>query len=240
MRPEPDETLIEFAGSLAHELANILTAAAGNLSLLEESLSENELAQSVLGDLRRAHIRGFALSVVLKTIAGRQPLHVEQRDVNAMIRDFVEEAHKKLPAEFAIEARPAPEACNAFIDADKLSGVLEELLNNAQEAMPKGGRIRLETTQVSAPGGDFIRLAFSDNGMGMEPKLAARACLPLVTTKPAGFRNGWGLAIAEGLIRQLGGHIEIESTQGRGTTVSLFLPQAHRPAAPLFAEQLAS
>jgi signal transduction histidine kinase len=227
LRATPNQDLVKLAGSLAHELANIFTAAAGNLSLLDDYPAENEAYRQIFIDIRRAYTRGFDVIDRLKAISGRQALHVERTDLNPLIEAALEDLRPALVPRIAIELRLSEEPCIADIDRDCFRGALTELVANAREAMPKGGKLRVESQIVAGDGkASFVRVSVGDTGIGMKPDIAAHAFEPLVTTKSKDFRNGWGLTICEGFTRQCGGFAELESESGRGTRVSLTLPQA--------------
>ena len=223
LRPKQNEALVEFAGSLAHELANIFTAAAGNLSFLGGGLIEDKNDLSAIEDIRRSHERGFALSDRLKAVSSRQALNSEDAGINQELAQVAQEARASFPREIVLVTRFDKNACIAFIDREKFRAAILELLANAREAMPGGGRITIETS-IERAEVEFIRIGIGDTGKGMAPEFAARAFDPLVTTKAQNFHNGWGLSICEGFVRQSGGFMQIASALGRGTCVSVFLP----------------
>lgn len=231
LRHKQNEALIEFAGSLAHELANIFTAAAGNLSFLDNGLIEDEIGKSAIEDIRHSHDRGFALSDRLKAISSRQALNSEDTGINPELARVAKEVGASFPREIVLVTRFDKSDCIAFIDREKFRAAILELLINAREAMPGGGRLEIETKiertgGVSALSADYIRIGIGDTGKGMTPEFAARAFDPLVTTKAQNFHNGWGLSICEGFVRQSGGFMQLASIPGQGTCVSVFLPLA--------------
>ena len=230
MRAKPNQALIEFTGGLAHELANLFTAAAGNLSLLESAADDGASGRLAFNDARRAYARGFALVTRLKAISGRQALNNEHADIDRLIATVLDETRAALPPDINVDLRLAKKACIAFIDREKFCGAIAALFVNAFEAMKNGGTLTIETEIVNPDDKqEYIRIAVRDNGAVMMPEVAARAFDPLTTTKPSGFRHGWGLALCEGFVRQSGGFIELESEPKHGACVSLFLPRA-KPA----------
>lgn len=225
MRAAANTHLIDFAGDLAHELANIFTAAAGNVSLLDETCCKGSgECQQALGDIRRAVVRGFNLTAALKAYAGRQALNPTPCELNGTIADCLDGLRGSLPPGIAVQFLSAPGDCTAMVDGEKLKDVLAALIANAREAMPKGGKLTVTVARIDGEERPLARIVLRDTGTGMAPALAMRACEPLVSTKARSFAAGWGLAVAAGFVRQSGGYLELESTPGRGTAVSIVLP----------------
>jgi signal transduction histidine kinase len=219
--------LIELAGTVAHELNNIFTAVAGNLSLLE---AEAAPSREPIADVLRAAQRGIVLSSKLQAFAGRQPLRRETIDLNRLVERVV----RALPRNdlLGIDVRLALSLRVPVVVTDeaKLAESVHELIANAIAAMPVGGRIDVETQFHShaaregrAPETSAV-ISVADSGMGMSPEIAARAFDPLFTTKPPGAHAGWGLAGCDGFVRQAGGYMTIASKPGEGTRVEIHLP----------------
>jgi two-component system, cell cycle sensor histidine kinase and response regulator CckA len=227
MRVIPNPALIEFSGGLAHELANIFTAAAGNLSLLDDDCRSSASCGQTLNDIRRTTVRGFDLITLLRAFAGRQALRETPVDANGVAERALEEARASLASNITAKLLPSPEKCTVVADDEKLRSAIGALIVNAHEAMPKGGQLTVVVTiEPGEDRKDYVRIAVRDTGVGMKPGFAAHACEPLVTTKPRAFRNGWGLATCDGIVRQSGGFLELDSIPGKGTKASLVLPLA--------------
>jgi signal transduction histidine kinase len=197
--------LVELAGAVAHELNNIFTAVAGNLSLIDEDLPQDGGDSSArIGEVIRTAQRGIVLSSKL-----------------------LDGVHLRISL--------AREECPSFVDEDKLRASVEEILGNAVAAMPRGGQIIVETRHHTAGAepvknmpllrpGRYVLIAVSDTGKGMEPHVAARAVDPLFTTKTPGINVGWGLSNCAGFVRQSGGYMTLASKLGLGTRVEIYLP----------------
>ena len=135
---------------------------------------------------------------------------------------------RTLGAHVSLDTDPAPEPCLVEADPAQLEQVVLNLVVNARDALPRGGGIRVETRRA----GPEVVLSVSDGGEGMEPEVVARAFEPFFTTKPKGAGTGLGLATVYGTVTQAGGHAEIESEPGRGTSVRIHLPSAAERAEP--------
>jgi signal transduction histidine kinase len=229
LRLKHDQALTEFAGTLAHELANIFTAAAGNLSLLESSPSGDEIGRMAFVDARRAFMRGFALIAKLKAVAGKQMMSFETTDINRQVAQVVGSIRPTLTPGIALVLKLAENDCIARIDREKFGDALDALIANAREAMEAGGTLTVETGIARGEDGkDYVRVGIRDTGAGLTPEAVAHAACPLATAKRIGPHKGWGLAVCEGFARQCGGFVELESEPGAGTLATLFLPQAKR------------
>jgi CheY-like chemotaxis protein/anti-sigma regulatory factor (Ser/Thr protein kinase) len=194
---------------------------------------------------------GAGLIRRLLTFARQQPLEPRPVDVNALVEGVARLIRRSLPANVALAtASLAPELL-AVADVHQLESALVNLALNARDAMPNGGELRLEASlealagaaaaDLELPPGEYIQIAVSDNGTGMDGSTLARVFEPFFTTKPFGRGSGLGLAMVYGFIKQSGGGVRIRSRQARGTTVALVLPRASaadtpHPPAPAHAD----
>lgn len=224
------EALVNLAGTMAHELNNIFTAVAGNLSLLEPVDAHEDQSAATIRDVVRAAQRGIDLTAKLQAFAGRQLLKRKKTDINTLILETLCALQDTLLASVDVRLKLADAACTVYTDEEKFCDTITELSRNAQAAMPEGGVLTIET-QVqsmvlagSAAPRQFVALRISDNGIGMEPKVAARAVEPLFSTRKAGVNTGWGLSRCAGFIRQCGGRMTIFSRPGQGTRVEIRFP----------------
>ena len=220
---EKMNALVQLAGTVAHELNNIFTAVAGNLSLLDQQFEGD---QSVTyRDILRAAQRGIDLTSKLQAFAGRQRLDRRKIDLNGVILRTLSKLRHTLSG-VTVNIALAEEEFIVYADEQKLSDTIVELIKNARAAMPDAGGILTVKTkrhQRCNPH-PHVHLSVADNGIGMTPDVIARATEPLFTTGPHGIKTGWGLSNCAGFVRQSGGMMALASEVGRGTTVEISLP----------------
>ena len=215
--------LVQLAGTVAHELNNIFTAVAGNLSLLDQEFSDE---QSVTyRDILRAAQRGIDLTSKLQAFAGRQRLDRRSIELNGVVSRTLAKLRNTLD-DIAVDITLAGAEFIVYADEQKLSDTVIELIKNARAAMSEtGGRLTVKTERIERGGNHpYVLLSIADNGSGMTPDVMARATEPLFTTGPHGIKTGWGLSNCAGFVRQSGGTMTISSEPGRGTVVELALP----------------
>ncbi len=242
----------QLTGGIAHDFNNLLAVVLGNLELARPRL---EAASPVLPRIERAiwgAKRGAALTQQLLAFARRQPLTPAPLDLSALLPDMVNLLRRTLGEHIEVRSVDAAGLWAAMADVAQVESALLNLALNARDAMPGGGRLTIELANKVldeayadrhhevAPG-DYVMLAVSDTGTGMTPDVLARAFEPFFTTKDPGQGTGLGLPMVFGFAKQSGGHINIYSEPGEGTTVRLYLPRAmgvalpapHRAEAPL-------
>lgn len=215
--------LVQLAGTVAHELNNIFTAVAGNLSLLDQDFKDEQ--SDTYRDILRAAQRGIDLTSKLQAFAGRQRLDRRSIELNSVVSRTLAKLRSTL-AEVGVAAALESAEFVVYADEQKLSDTVVELVKNARAAMPEsGGQLTVKTERVLRGNGrPHVLLSISDNGSGMTPDVMARATEPLFTTGPHGIKAGWGLSNCAGFVRQSGGTLLLSSEPGRGTTVELTLP----------------
>jgi len=229
------ESIGRLTGGIAHDFNNLLTAIIGNLEITGRALGEGEgRARKAVAAATAAATRAATLTQRLLAYGQKQPLKPRTVDVNKLITDMSELIRRTqgetIRYEFALARNLSP----CFCDPNQLETVILNLVINAHDAMPQGGRLEIQTADAeldaaAAQAGDvepgrYVMLAVSDTGVGMAPATVKRAFEPFFTTKPAGKGTGLGLAMAYGFVKQSGGTVEIDSVVGRGTTVRLLLP----------------
>ena len=231
------EAVGQLTGGLAHDFNNLLTGITGSLEMLQ-----NRLAQGRLIDLDRyitaaqgAAKRAAALTHRLLAFSRRQTLAPKPTDVNRLITGMEEMIRRTAGPEIATEVVTAGGLWNTLIDPNQLENALLNLCINARDAMPKGGRLTIETGNKwldahaapdrDLPPGQYVTLCVSDTGTGMPPEVIRRAFDPFFTTKPIGMGTGLGLSMVYGFVRQSGGQARIYSEPGQGTMVCLYLPR---------------
>jgi signal transduction histidine kinase len=235
------EAIGQLTGGIAHDFNNLLTVVLANLELLEGRLVPDPALRKYVQRATRGAERGAALTQQLLAFARRQPLQSTVLDVGARVRAMSDLLAGTLGFAIVPEIRVAPDLWHAEADPNQLESALLNLAINARDAMPRGGRLTLTTSNVvldaeaigpqgDVEPGEFVAIAVSDTGTGMSPEVREAAFDPFFTTKPVGEGSGLGLSQVYGFIKQSHGHVTLVSEPGRGTTVTLFLRRAAAPA----------
>ena len=234
------EAVGQLAGGVAHDFNNILTAISGNAELAMESLPPDAAARDDLHEIRAGVTRASTLTRQLLAFSRRQTLHPRVVDLNTVIAGCEPMLARLIGEHVRLETHLARNASPILADPGQIEQVLVNLVVNARDAMPGGGRIQIETSEVVIAAADpvrwpgltparYVRLAVRDSGCGMDRDTRKRAFEPFFTTKPQGKGTGLGLATVYGIITQSEGSIFIDSEPGRGTTVAAyFRPTAAR------------
>ena len=225
-----------LAGGIAHDFNNILTAIMGNISVARDSLDESHRAVAILDKAERAASRAAELAHTLLTFA-RGGLPVKRA---AALRPILEEsASLVMRGAKVLTILDLPDdLLPVEVDPGQISQVANNILINATQAMPEGGRITIRGENVRLPGsgpwplppGRYLRITLEDTGRGIPEENLGRVFDPYFTTKPGG--SGLGLASAHSIISKHGGWIGVRSELGRGTTFEILLPASERPVAP--------
>jgi PAS domain S-box-containing protein len=234
----PMDSLGRLAAGVGHTFNNLLAIIAAHASMLEEELSAQpagEQATTWLTDvahIQRAVARAAAQTRQLLTFGRRaaaQPVPLDLRQVMAGTAPLLRES---LHDSVRLAVGGADDLWPVLADPRQVEQVLVNLVANANDAMPHGGRIAIQADNAPvAGGGRFVRLVVRDSGAGMPPDVVARAFEPFFSTKPAGESGGMGLAIVHAVVCDAGGRAAIESTPGQGTAVTVLLPASDEPAA---------
>jgi len=234
------EAVGQLTGGIAHDFNNLLTVIMGNAETLAERASDPSTRK--LAEMTTAAAeRGADLTSRLLAFARRQALDPTSIDVDALIDGMDPLLRRTLGEHVEIVRVPRRDLWPAFVDAAQLEGALLNLCINARDAMAAGGRLTIETANVTLDDtyarsheevtpGNYVMVAVSDTGTGMSPSVAARAFEPFFTTKEVGKGTGLGLSMVHGFVKQSGGHIKIYSEEGHGTTIKLYLPRASGPS----------
>lgn len=233
-----------LTGGIAHDFNNMLAIITGSLDLAKRRLGGQTDARifSHIDNAANAAERAAALTHRLLAYARKQPLDPRRLDINALVGSVHALLERTLGEQVQVELQLDAEVWPCHADQTQLETAIINLAVNARDAMPDGGKLLIETTNVSldeayssrhddlAPG-DYVRIAISDTGIGMSPEVQARALDPFFTTKDVGKGTGLGLSQVYGFLKQSGGHLNLYSEQGKGTTVKLYLPRASQAAA---------
>ena len=235
MQAQRMEAIGQLTGGIAHDFNNILTVVLGNVELMEMRLAGNEALLSLAREAREAAEIGARLTDRLLTF-GRRPLPETPRiNLNEFVLGLIELLRRSIGQDIAPSTALSSHLALTEVDPGQVENALLNLAINARDAMPKGGRLVIETRNVVMDAnavaatpelspGSYVVLSVSDTGHGMTPEVKARAFEPFFTTKATGKGSGLGLATIYGFAKQSGGHASIASAVGRGTTVELFLP----------------
>jgi len=244
------EAVGQLTSGVAHDFNNLLTVVLGNLDLVARAARSgplDERATQRLGTMRAAAERGAKLTAQLLAFSRRQRLESRAIDLNESVIGMRELIGSSMGGAVRLDVRPGEGLWPALVDPTQIELIILNLAINARDAMQVGGTLTVETANVSRgaparpeePGpGDYVMIAVADTGSGMVPEVRARAFEPFFTTKPVGKGSGLGLAQVFGFAKQSGGGVELETAEGRGTTVRVFLPRAaaQTPAAPTLSD----
>jgi signal transduction histidine kinase/CheY-like chemotaxis protein len=236
------EAVGQLTGGIAHDFNNILTVITGTIDILAEAVTHNRQLTEITGLIRDAAERGASLTRHLLAFARKQPLQPSDVDVNALMVDTIELLRPTIGDHVDIDFRPMPDLPHALVDANQLVTAIINLALNARDAMPKGGRLTIETRTAELKPSDvhghdglaagvYVVIALIDNGQGIAEADLAKVFEPFFTTKDVGKGTGLGLSMVYGFVKQSNGHIVLDSELGRGTKVMLFLPRAAAVAA---------
>ncbi|MDB5720509.1 MAG: hypothetical protein JWP15_1127, partial [Alphaproteobacteria bacterium] len=222
------QALGELTGGIAHDFNNLMTVIRGSADLLRRDHLPPEKRRRYLEAIIETADRAATLTNHLLAFGRRQALKPEVVDLNLRLDAFGEVLGRTLGGAIDVRLDLEPGLWPVEVDPTQLETALLNAAFNSRDAMPEGGRIVLSTRNVSNAGGDEVRVAISDTGEGMDPAVIGRAFEPFFTTKPVGKGTGLGLSQIHGFAAQSGGHAEIESERGEGTTISLFLPRTDK------------
>ncbi|WP_035486033.1 PAS domain-containing hybrid sensor histidine kinase/response regulator [Geminicoccus roseus] len=244
------ETIGQLTGGVAHDFNNLLTVIIGGLDMIERQAGLLEDGPAVARIRRSADMamqgakRAAILTARLLAFARRQPLAPKPLDVNRLVIGLADLLQRTMGDAIALETVSAAGLWQTLADPNELENALVNLAVNARDAMPEGGRLTIETGNASldeayvqamgepVPPGQYVLLAVSDTGCGMDKATLDHVFEPFFTTKEAGRGTGLGLSQVYGFVRQSGGHVRIYSEPGQGTTVKAYLPRLLGAAAP--------
>ncbi|MDM4767831.1 ATP-binding protein [Pelomonas sp. SE-A7] len=238
------ESVGQLTGGIAHDFNNLLTVIQGNLQVLEDlPLARSPQAQPLLAAATRASRRAAELTGKLLTFARRQVLQPAPVDLQALLSSLADMLRRTLDQRIHIELEVADACPLVMADPGQLESALLNIAINARDAMHEGGRLRFkacpcaalptelrnELDDPSAASDRFVEIEISDSGHGMPESVRERVFEPFFTTKEAGRGTGLGLATVYGFVKQSKGAIAIASSEGAGTTVTLYIPQPWHP-----------
>ena len=229
------EAVGQLTSGVAHDFNNLLTVIAGNIEFLERDVS-SERAKRRLDMMRGAAARGASLTAQLLAFSRRQRLEPKPVDLNRTVASMRDLLQSSIGGAVRIETALQADLWPTLVDATQIELVILNLAINARDAMAVGGRLTVETANVTVteaptrpeqPGpGPYVMIAVSDTGTGMAPEVLARVFEPFFTTKAVGKGSGLGLAQVFGFVKQSGGGIRVDTVPGEGTSFKVYLPRA--------------
>lgn len=237
------ETLGQLTGGVAHDFNNLLTPIVGTLDLVRRK-TDDERMQKLLDGALKASDRARTLVTRLLAFARRQNLEARPINVSALVDGMVDLIQRSIGPTIRLGVQIEAATATALVDPNQLELALLNLAVNARDAMPGGGQLTIDTSQVeiaaghaSLAPGPYVLIQVTDTGSGMDAETLARAVEPFYSTKGVGKGTGLGLSMVHGLAAQSGGALILRSSLGQGTTAKLWLPAAAAEAITSAAQQ---
>ncbi|HEY0424826.1 MAG TPA: response regulator [Rhodopila sp.] len=238
----------QLAGGIAHDFNNMLATVLGNLELMERRVAQagedwapadSDRMLRLIERATGAVTRGAQLTSRLLAFSRRKRLEARSTDINALLTELITLANSTIGRRVQVVPELADDLWPAMVDPSQVEAAILNLCLNARDAMPQGGRLTMQTANVTIPAGGgqnagnktlasggYVKICIADNGVGMSPEVKARAFDPFFTTKSSSGGSGLGLSQVHAMVQQAGGSIWIDSTVGEGTCVTLLLPRA--------------
>jgi PAS domain S-box-containing protein len=241
------ESMGRLAGGIAHDFNNLLAVILNYASFIGEEFDNPAAARADLEQIRTAAERASELTGQLLAFARREVMQPEILNVNDVVRDLEQLLRRTIGEQIELDVVLSPDTWHIEADPGRLEQVLVNLVVNARDALPTGGKITIDTANVNIdntlnepdsalPPGRYSRLRISDNGIGMSREVLGHVFEPFFTTKLQGEGSGLGLPMVFGIVRQAGGDIRLYSEEGVGTTCNIYLPATER--APITASRV--
>jgi PAS domain S-box-containing protein len=237
------EAVGQLTGGIAHDFNNMLTGIIGAIDLMKRRIASNRYddLDRFMEAASTSAQRAAGLTSRLLAFSRRQLLDSNPTDINALVRALSDLLHRAVNENVSIAIETKDGIPAALVDANQLENAILNLVINARDAMPQGGKLTVETSAVDLdeayceahPGiasGPYVVIAVSDTGVGMTPELIEKAFDPFFTTKPLGQGTGLGLSMVYGFARQSNGQVRIHSAPGQGTSVKIYLPAVEQEA----------
>jgi PAS domain S-box-containing protein len=243
-RAQKMEAIGRLAGGIAHDFNNLLTPITGYSQLAMRTLSPSDPMRSDLQEIQKSADRAANLIRQMMSFSRRQPVKPQVININNVLLDLDKMLRRLIGEHIELVTLPAPDLGSVKVNLGQFEQVIVNLVVNAHDAMPKGGKLILETSNVTLNRdcahqqagilpGKYVRVTISDTGIGMTEQVKARLFEPFFTTKDEGKGTGLGLATCYGIIKQSGGYILVYSELGQGTTFKIYLPRIEDEVASL-------
>lgn len=234
----------QFTSGVAHDFANILGVIIGYTDLIISDLAPHDHAHRYAGEIRTASERAVGLTRQLLLVSSRQTVEPVVLDLSAVVNDLDRLLRRLLAADIEMSVEAGADLPRVKADPGYLGQVLMNLVVNARDAMPEGGKLSIKTSNVTTereiadasppvPPGRYAVLGVTDNGLGMTPEVKGRLFEPFFTTKEAGKGAGLGLATCHTIVQQSGGHIRVQSEPGGGARFEIYFPAVQAPLTPV-------
>ncbi|MGA8013314.1 MAG: PAS domain S-box protein [Candidatus Acidiferrales bacterium] len=233
------EAVGRLSGGVAHDFNNLLGVIIGYAEFLQESLAPEDKLRGSVDEILKAGKRAASLTRQLLAFSRQQVLDPKVLDLNGVVSDMEKMLRRLIGEDVELSTVLSPELGRLKADQGQLEQVVMNLVVNARDAMPQGGKLVIDTQNMvmddafirrypyPVQAGPYVCLTVTDSGIGMDPETKARAFEPFFTTKEKGKGTGLGLSTVYGVVKQSGGYIDIDSSPGAGTTFKIYLPRVH-------------
>jgi len=228
------DALGQLTGGVAHDFNNLLMIISGSVHALKRGIGSDTKLQRAVSAIEAATKRGAALTSQLLTFARRQSVNPQVIDLVERINAVRDVLGTGVGGAVTLEFDVDPNIGTVMVDIAELETALVNLVINARDAMPEGGKITVaacnQASSGTADNGDYVAISVSDSGVGIAPDLLDKVFDPFFTTKPIGKGTGLGLSQVHGFAHQAGGTVKVTSELGKGTQVTILLPREHASA----------
>ena len=236
------ESVGRLAGGIAHDFNNMLTAINGYSELTLRNLSSDNPLRRNIEEIKKAGERSAMLTHQLLAFSRKQVLKPEILDINQIVTDIAAMLRRLISEDIILNIKLEPKIWKIVADPGQLAQVIMNLVVNARDAMPEGGELTIETSNVRldenfrhtpTQPGSYVKLSISDTGIGMDEETQQHIFEPFFTTKETGKGTGLGLSTVYGIIKQSGGYIWFQSRPGQGTSFNVYLPRVDENPVPV-------